>query len=119
MIRGLALVLVSAVTSPALAQVPALPPLPSAVSPELQRCVPRFGHTGCAARLYAAILCDAVGKQVPIALMEQRLAEQYEQAGLEFRGITAEQVETAAVRYYAPMLCPAKSPQIRGLFNPS
>jgi hypothetical protein len=51
--------------------------------------------------------------------MEQQLAEQYEQAGIEFRGITAEQVETAAVRYYAPMLCPAKSPEIRQLFNPA
>ena len=117
--RGLALMLVSALGSPALAQVPVLPPLPTSLSPELQNCVPRFGHTGCAARLYARLLCDTVGKRVSTALMEQQLAEHYEQAGLEFRGITAEQVETAAVRYYAPMLCPAKSPQIRGLFNPS
>lgn len=41
--------------------------------------------------------------------MEQQLAEQYEQAGIEFRGITAEQVETAAVRYYAPCSAPPKA----------
>jgi len=51
--------------------------------------------------------------------MEVQLAEQYDQAAIDFRGITPEQVETAAVRYYAPMLCPEKSPQIRQLFNPS
>jgi hypothetical protein len=51
--------------------------------------------------------------------MEAELAEQYDQAVIDFRGITPEQVETAAVRYYAPMLCPEKSPQIRQLFDPS
>jgi hypothetical protein len=51
--------------------------------------------------------------------MEAQLAEQYDQAAIDFRGITPEQVETAAVRYYAPILCPEKSPQIRQLFNPS
>lgn len=51
--------------------------------------------------------------------MEAELAEQYDQAVIDFRGITPEQVETAAVRYYAPILCPEKSPQIRQLFDPS
>lgn len=120
--RAFALMLLSAFSPPALAQLPVLPPLPSlpsTVSPELRDCVTRFGHTGCAARLYARMLCNSVGQRSSTELMEQQLAEQYEQAGIEFRGITAEQVETAAVRYYAPMLCPAKSPQIRSLFNPS
>ena len=31
--------------------------------------------------------------------------------------LTPEQVETAAVRYYSPMLCPQKSPQLRRLFE--
>ena len=118
--QGLALTLLSVLVAPVQAQLPPpLPSLPSTVSPELQSCVTRFGHTGCAARLYARILCSTVGKRGSTELMEQQLAEQYEQAGIEFRGITAEQVETAAVRYYAPMLCPAKSPEIRQLFNPA
>ena len=119
----LALSLMSALAAPVRAQLsaplPALPPLPSTVSPELQTCVARFGHSGCASRIYARILCDTVGQWGRSLWMEQQLEEQYEQAGIEFRGITAEQVETTAVRYYAPMLCPAKSPQIRQLFNPS
>jgi hypothetical protein len=51
--------------------------------------------------------------------LQQQLAEQYEQAAIDFRGISVEQVETAAVRYYSPMLCPDKSQQIRQLFNQS
>ena len=75
------------------------------------------GHTGCAARLYAQVLCDNVGAAPPdTSLLEPRLAEHYEQAAIDFRGITPEQVETAAVRYYAPMLCPAKSELILRLF---
>ena len=105
---------------PALAQLPPpLPDLPSPVSAELRGCVPRYGHTGCAARLYAQLLCDSVGRFTSSVEMEQRLAESYEQAAIDFRGITPEQVETAAVRYYTPMLCPQKSQQIRRLFEGS
>lgn len=102
---------------PALAQVPPLPDLPGSVSPELSSCVARYGNTGCAARLYARLLCDSVGRFTSSAEMEWRLADQFEQAAIDFRGITPEQVETAAVRYYSPMLCPSKSPQIRRLFE--
>jgi hypothetical protein len=90
------------------------------ISPELEGCVRRFGHTGCAARLYAQLLCASLGTaEGELERMEAKLAEQYDQAAIDFRGITPEQVETAAVRYYAPMLCPEKSPKIRQLFAPS
>lgn len=103
---------------PALAQLPPpLPDLPGTISSELGTCVARYGNTGCAARLYARLLCDSVGRFTSSAEMELRLADQYEQAAIDFRGITPEQVETAAVRYYSPMLCPQKSPQIRRLFE--
>jgi len=126
---GCSLALLTGLKCPALAQMPAPPPLPvvpdRVISPELEGCVRRFGHTGCAARLYASLLCSSVASaaslQATEALerMEAQLAEQYDQAAIDFRGITPEQVETAAVRYYAPMLCPEKSSQIRQLFNPS
>jgi hypothetical protein len=103
---------------PALAQLPPpLPDLPGTISSELGTCVARYGNTGCAARLYARLLCDSVGRFTSSAEMELRLADQYEQAAIDFRGINPEQVETAAVRYYSPMLCPQKSPQIRRLFE--
>jgi hypothetical protein len=113
--------------APALAQLLEPPPLPSVpVSPELASCVSRFGHTGCAARLYARLLCDTLRPQGAWVIstetldqMEQQLAEQFEQAGIDFKGISPEQVEIAAVRYYSPMLCPEKSPQIRQLFSAS
>jgi len=116
------LALLPGLMSPAWAEPPAPPPLPSlpeAISPDLQDCVSRFGHTGCAARLYARMLCDSVGQLSSNELLQQQLAQQYEQAAIDFRGISVEQVETAAVRYYSPMLCPDKSQQIRQLFNQS
>ena len=116
------LALLPGLVVPALAQgsvPPPLPSLPEAISPELQSCVSRFGHTGCAARLYARILCDSVGQLPSGEALEEQLAQQYEQAAIDFRGISPEQVETAAVRYYSPMLCPDKSEKIRQLFNPS
>ena len=121
---GFSLALFTGLESPALAQFLALPPLPAVpepvISPELEGCVRRFGHTGCAARLYAQLLCASMGTaEGELERMEAKLAEQYDQAAIDFRGITPEQVETAAVRYYAPMLCPEKSPKIRQLFAPS
>ena len=126
---GFSLALLTGLESPALAQFLAPPLVPLApetvISPELEGCVRRFGHTGCAARLYAQLLCTSMRTandftaEAERERMEAKLAEQYDQAAIDFRGITPEQVETAAVRYYAPMLCPEKSPQIRQLFNPS
>jgi hypothetical protein len=121
---GFSLALFTGLESPALAQFLAPPPLPvvpePVISPELEGCVRRFGHTGCAARLYAQLLCASMGTaEGELERMEAKLAEQYDQAAIDFRGITPEQVETAAVRYYAPMLCPEKSPKIRQLFAQS
>lgn len=112
------LLLLPCCLQPALAQAPPpLPDVPESITPKPGGCVARYGHTGCAARLYAQLLCDSVGRFTSSAEMELRLAESYEQAAIDFRGITPEQVETAAVRYYSPMLCPQKSPQIRRLFE--
>ena len=121
---GFSLALFTGLECPVLAQIPVPPPLPSVpetvISPELEGCVRRFGHTGCAARLYAQLLCASLGTaEGELERMEAKLAEQYDQAAIDFRGITPEQVETAAVRYYAPMLCPEKSPKIRQLFAQS
>jgi len=49
--------------------------------------------------------------------MEQALADQFEQAAIRFSGISAEQVEQAAVRYYVPLVCPEKQKQILDLFS--
>ena len=81
-------------------------------------CVPRYGHTGCAARLYAQLLCTAVGSSTPASELQLQLDQQYEQAAIDFRGITAAQIEKAAVGYYVPMLCPDKRIEIRELFAP-
>jgi hypothetical protein len=101
------------------------PPAPAGVSPvpapsaeELNSCVPRFGHTGCAARLYAQLLCAVVGQSPVPPGLQQQLDSQYERAAIDFRGISVGQVESAAVRYYVPMLCPDKSREIQELFTP-
>jgi len=87
-------------------------------SPEaLSVCVPRYGHTGCAARLYARLLCAVVGVNVSAEDLQRQLEADYERAAIDFSGISAAQIETAAVSYYAPMLCPLKSRQIRELFS--
>ena len=96
-------------------QPPLLPELPAEVLPS--PCVTRYGHTGCAARLYAQLLCNSVGASVDWSALQSSLAEAFEQERLDFRGISAEQVETAAVRYYSPMLCPAHSDRIQQLFR--
>lgn len=80
-------------------------------------CVRRFGHTGCAARLYAQLLCDSFDQPALLLAQQQRLSEAFEREGVSFAGILPEEVETAAVRYYTPMLCPERSPQIRALFQ--
>jgi len=106
---------------------PPLPPPPPPPSPsplaapaaeaDLVGCVASYGNTGCAARLYAQLLCDSFGTRFNGGQLSSQLDQQYAQAGIDFRGISPEQVERAAVRYYAPMLCPAKSGQIRQLFK--
>jgi hypothetical protein len=99
----------------ATAQVPPLPSLPEASPAE---CTLRYGHLGCAAKLYAHFLCSsAEGGLNEERGMEQALADQFEQAAIRFSGISAEQVEQAAVRYYVPLVCPEKQKQILDLFS--
>lgn len=96
-------------------QPPLLPDLPVDALPSA--CVTRYGQTGCAARLYAQLLCNSVGASVDWPALQSSLAEAFERERLDFRGISPEQVETAAVRYYSPMLCPANSDRIQQLFR--
>lgn len=84
---------------------------------EINLCVPRFGNSGCAARLYAGLLCAAVGEGAAPQELQQRLEQQYAQAGIDFRGISASQIEAMAVKDEAPRLCPQKSRQIQELFS--
>jgi len=95
---------------------PSIPPDPS--PEELGRCVSSYGNTGCAARLYARLLCEVVGLSTTPQGLQQQLAGQFERASVDFRGIGVQQVETAALRYYVPMLCSARSRQIQELFAP-
>lgn len=101
---------------------PAPPPAPALeladpAAEEINLCVPRFGNSGCAARLYAGLLCAAVGEGSAPQDLQQRLEQQYAQAGIDFRGISASQIETMAVTDQAPRLCPQKSRQIQELFS--
>lgn len=80
-------------------------------------CVRRFGHTGCAARLYAQLLCESFDQPALLLAQQARLAEDFEREGIAFEGISVDEVETAAVRYYTPMLCQERSPNIRTLFQ--
>ena len=90
---------------------PLLPAVPGA-------CVSRYGNSGCAANLYAQLLCDTVGSAITLQQLEPRLQSAFEQAGINFAGLTAEAIETAAVRSYTPMLCSPKSREIQELFQP-
>jgi len=103
---------------------PAPPPPPAPAleladpaAEEINLCVPRFGNSGCAARLYAGLLCAAVGEGAAPQELQQRLEQQYAQAGIDFRGISASQIEAMAVKDEAPRLCPQKSRQIQELFS--
>jgi hypothetical protein len=89
---------------------PLLPAVPGA-------CVSRYGNSGCAANLYAQLLCDTVGSETSMQQLEPRLQRAFEQAGINFAGLTAEAIQSAAVDYYTPMLCPPKSRQIQELFQ--
>ena len=96
---------------------PPPPPPPAVAEPDLGGCVASYGNTGCAARLYAQLLCDSIGTRFNGTQLANQLDQHYAQAGIDFSGITPEQVERAAVRYYAPMLCPTKSDRIRAVFK--
>ena len=101
---------------------PVLPELlapgpPQASSFALGRCVANLGQVGCAARLYAQLLCDNIGLQTPLNQLHQRLQLSFEQAAIDFQGITPPSIEMAAVRYYAPQLCPQKSEKILDLMQ--
>lgn len=90
-----------------------LPPLPAMA----QSCLERYGQSGCAARLYAEMLCAHFDRPEVMRNRESQLADRFEEAGLDLAGISPAEVETAAVGYYVPMLCPRKSGQIQRLFN--
>jgi hypothetical protein len=106
-------------SAPAEAQGSFLPPPPllPPLQQSLERCVPSYGDSGCAARLYAQLLCDSIGQVTPVRELEGRLQDQYERAGINFQGLTPEQVESTAVRTYVPALCPQQRGQIQKLFG--
>jgi len=97
-----------------------LPPAPPPVliEPTPQDCVARLGNPGCAARLYGQLLCSAVGGAIPVSRLQMQLDRRYQQAGIDFSGITAAQIEDLALAEHVPMLCPTRSRQIRDLFAP-
>jgi len=92
----------------------ALPPVP----PPVSACVSRYGHTGCAAKLYAEVLCQIVGQPADLNRVKSQLHERFSEEQIDFEGIPAAQVETAAVRYYVPQVCPPKQELIWGLLLP-
>jgi len=102
---------------------PPPPPPPSALESgtltELDSCVARYGNTGCAGRLFAELLCSTIAQPRGLPQLEAQLQRQYQQAAIDFSGITPQQVEASAVYYYAPMLCPDRSSTIRRLFRPT
>jgi hypothetical protein len=94
-----------------------LPPQP-VPPPPVSECVRRYGYTGCAARLYAQVLCEIVGSSVDLHATQQQLQLRFTEEQINFKGIAVEQVEAAAVRYYVPQLCPAKKAAIWSLMLP-
>lgn len=82
-------------------------------------CVQRYGYTGCAAYHYAQVLCEIVGTAADLSRVQARLHQRFEAERIDFQGIAAERVESTAVRYYVPQLCPAKKRLIWGVFLPS
>lgn len=94
-----------------------VPGPPQASSFALGRCVANLGQVGCAARLYAQLLCDNIGLQTPLYQLHQNLQSSFEKAAIDFQGVTPTSIETAAVRYYAPQLCPLKSEKILDLLQ--
>ena len=93
------------------------PAAPPSINVDLGRCVANLGQVGCAARLYAQLLCDNIGLPTPLNQLHQSLQSSFEQAAIDFQGITPTSIETAAVRYYTPQLCPLKSEKIIDLMQ--
>jgi hypothetical protein len=91
--------------------------LPPTAQAQVEHCVARYGSTGCAARLYAQELCNGFDKPDAAAAMQSDLTQQFEQAEIDFNGLSAAAIETAAIRYYTPMLCPERSGRIQQLFE--
>ena len=86
--------------------------------PPVSACVARYGHTGCAARLYAEVLCEVVGQRADLYRALSQLQQRYGNEQINFNGITSQQVESIAVRYYVPQLCPPKRQQVWDLLLP-
>lgn len=84
----------------------------------LRSCVTLHGNLGCAARLYAELLCRVVGAPPALQTLEPQLARQYALAAIDFTGLSAEAVESAAVSEQVPQICPDRSPEIQALFAP-
>ena len=83
---------------------------------EMSSCTSRFGHTGCSARIYAKLICRTIGAS--LASSEGfKMAKSFDAAGVNFRGITSDEIETAAIRYYMPIICPTRSDMARELFE--
>ena len=91
----------------------ALPPLRVSA----QSCLAQDAPSGCAARIYAELLCAHFDRPGQMQALQQQLAQRLERADLDLAGVTPEEVETLAVRTYTPLLCPQRSEQIRRLFR--
>ena len=85
----------------------------------LRLCVPRHGESGCAAVLYAQLLCALGDQPQPQALQlgTRWLSEQFQQAGLSASGVSPAQVEQLAAEEQVPQLCPDSSDALRRLFS--
>ncbi|MEN9541842.1 MAG: hypothetical protein RLZZ459_1933 [Cyanobacteriota bacterium] len=96
------------------------PPPPGPTGETAQDCVARFGNRGCAARLYGRLLCqaEAVDYVIPARTLRLQLERDYQQAAIDFTGVTASQIEDLALAQHVPVLCPGATPRIRDLFAP-
>lgn len=124
--RCLATLLLLTTAQASRAQLPAAVPPPPVVerplppaSSGLQHCVPRYGTSGCAARLYAELLCSLgdQGLAQDVQAGQHWLAQRYEQAGLGFSDLSPAQIEELAVEEQVPQLCPDSSEALRRLFS--
>ena len=99
----------------------ALPELPSPFTPDeaegVKVCVPRFGNAGCAAHLYAQLLCAVVGETSSILDLKAQLDRQFSEAGIDFQGLSPAQIESEALQDQVPSICPGKGRQILELFS--